>query len=177
MHVRNTFKASRAARSNGPTDSDASGETVGNSGKASKRPRLQADDRTKAKDLLATLQHRSGWEQERRQLEAQTVEPSLDNKVKREGSIFEHCFPENAEDSVTGFFHAQNYKNPQALEGLLRAGFTKYELHSMRDLSTSVIFDRFKVLLPHLSELPAQLESLSFAVASASAMHWAALEL
>ncbi|KDR74609.1 hypothetical protein GALMADRAFT_157272 [Galerina marginata CBS 339.88] len=82
---------------------------------------------------------------------------------------------EDLTDEMTAFFGGRNYYNPRVLGDLQTTGFTKYELLTMHGLDQSVITGRFKAILPGDRRAPAQIESLTFAVLSASSAEWKAL--
>ncbi|PPQ78931.1 hypothetical protein CVT25_002407 [Psilocybe cyanescens] len=76
---------------------------------------------------------------------------------------------------VHTFLLKRNYGNPVVLASLKESGFTKYELRSMEGLDLPVLITRFTSLLSDDCRKPAQLESLAFAVFSASSAEWAML--
>ena len=68
------------------------------------------------------------------------------------------------------------YKNPAVLRKLEEVGFGSHELLTMKGLREGAIARRFRQLIGGTSNSAAQVESLAFAVANATADAWNGLE-
>ncbi|PPQ78930.1 hypothetical protein CVT25_002406 [Psilocybe cyanescens] len=123
------------------------------------------------------------------QRQASSQQPTENQRspfTKRDEDAHQNSLPANVRvpmaspsqyfDDVRMFLQKKQYGNPLILDSLRETGFSKYELLSMRGLDHNILATRFGSLLSDDRCKAAQLESLSFAICSASSAEWALLK-